>query len=768
MRSRFLGGVALFVVAVWAAASASQEKPLVGSKRAVTVADTITMTRIGDQDYLDAFARSGNIASFSPDGSKFAFVTQTGNLSNDTVEYSLLVFRSDDVFTRPKAELVAKLASSSNRAAITQLSWLPDNDSLVFIGEQPHEQPQLYRVKCSTRKLERLTESPGPVESYSFDAKGDAFVYKAGVVPQPPIITREMRRHGFAVTVESWDELYQDTPTLRAAPLAQVFYKTATMKAAKPVGEPGYFPNWDFLRTPKISPDGRFALSIAEVTSPRKEWDQYTGSGWPLFNSLSCSEAQPSSCSAQYHLIDLEHGVDRPLLDSPIPRGLIGRIQAAWTRDGYLLLVNTFLPLAQADPAERSRRIKNLYTVTVSPSNGKITKISESTTPYPAYAYEMEADREHDRFTVKASGSFDLPVVFYRDNGGWHVSEQKPPAETQKEKLIVTVDESLNTPPRLVASNPQTGRKTVILDLNPQFAGLRFGRVELFDWKTRDGRSAEGELYYPPDYTPGKRYPLVIQTHGQSRERFWIDGPFTTAFAAQPLASRGFIVLQMGAGNRYDKASLDEWTADWSTENEGPAAVAFFESAIDELDRRGLIDPHRTGITGFSRTVYHVSYMLTHSDHPIAAAVLADGVTFSYAGCVFYMQGSGDPLCEKENGGLPYGAGLTNWRKTPIFNLDKVQAPVLLQSISAPLGEWEILAGLRWLNKPVELLNFYPEGDHLMVQPQQRLLSQGSVVDWYCFWLKGEEDPDPAKAEQYRRWRKLLEEKQGNTSQAAN
>jgi hypothetical protein len=28
-------------------------------------------------------------------------------------------------------------------------------------------------------------------------------------------------------------------------------------------------------------------------------------------------------------------------------------------------------------------------------------------------------------------------------------------------------------------------------------------------------------------------------------------------------------------------------------------------------------------------------------------------------------------------------------------------------------------------------------------------------VDWFCFWLKGEEDPGPAKAEQYARWREL-------------
>jgi hypothetical protein len=30
-------------------------------------------------------------------------------------------------------------------------------------------------------------------------------------------------------------------------------------------------------------------------------------------------------------------------------------------------------------------------------------------------------------------------------------------------------------------------------------------------------------------------------------------------------------------------------------------------------------------------------------------------------------------------------------------------------------------------------------------------------VDWFCFWLKNEEDPIPAKAEQYARWRALRE-----------
>jgi hypothetical protein len=32
------------------------------------------------------------------------------------------------------------------------------------------------------------------------------------------------------------------------------------------------------------------------------------------------------------------------------------------------------------------------------------------------------------------------------------------------------------------------------------------------------------------------------------------------------------------------------------------------------------------------------------------------------------------------------------------------------------------------------------------------MVSQQGNVDWFTFWLKNEEDPDPAKREQYIRW----------------
>lgn len=52
-------------------------------------------------------------------------------------------------------------------------------------------------------------------------------------------------------------------------------------------------------------------------------------------------------------------------------------------------------------------------------------------------------------------------------------------------------------------------------------------------------------------------------------------------------------------------------------------------------------------------------------------------------------------------------------------------------------------------------------------KPSDRLASHQGNVDWFCFWLKGEEDPDSAKAKQFAGWRELKKILQGNDKNVA-
>jgi hypothetical protein len=109
------------------------------------------------------------------------------------------------------------------------------------------------------------------------------------------------------------------------------------------------------------------------------------------------------------------------------------------------------------------------------------------------------------------------------------------------------------------------------------------------------------------------------------------------------------------------------------------------------------------------------------------------------------------------------------WLKnSPTFSLYKVAIPIRLEadSLASVAGGWEWFSMPSQMGKPVESI-LLPRGTHTFVKPWERIASQQGNVDWFCVWLKGEEDPDAAKVEQYARWRELRKLQEENERKAA-
>jgi hypothetical protein len=289
------------------------------------------------------------------------------------------------------------------------------------------------------------------------------------------------------------------------------------------------------------------------------------------------------------------------------------------------------------------------------------------------------------------------------------------------------------------------------------------GRVESINWEGMDGRRWSGLLYYPPGHETAGRRPLVIQTHGYSAAEFSLIGHNInpTTYCAQPLANRGMLVLQMGGiGIASPRIA--------STAEEAPAVLAGFVGAVRHLDRLGLVDPARVGLSGFSRTGWHVEYAIAHADMLFAAAIAADNIDSGYVQSMLKGWPAG---LDAGNGGPAFGSGLKAWlENAPAFNAERVRTPLRLQVNSGGLiwglQAWEIFSRLRFLRKPVEL--YFPprlgQGTHNLQNPRQVLASAGGALDWFDFWLNGHERADPHTiagetkkdlVEQYARWRKL-------------
>src|SRR5690606_1348330 len=111
---------------------------------------------------------------------------------------------------------------------------------------------------------------------------------------------------------------------------------------------------------------------------------------------------------------------------------------------------------------------------------------------------------------------------------------------------------------------------------------------------------------------------------------------------------------------------------------------------------------------------------------------------------------------ERQHGGM-FWQNKSTWLKHETrFNVDRVETPLLFAVIgkSSMLATMDVLAAFRLNHRPLEYVVF-PKGDHQLIRPLERLALMQSSVDWMIFWLRGQEDPDPAKVKQYSRWRAL-------------
>jgi dipeptidyl aminopeptidase/acylaminoacyl peptidase len=363
--------------------------------------------------------------------------------------------------------------------------------------------------------------------------------------------------------------------------------------------------------------------------------------------------------------------------------------------------------------------------------------------------------------TMNSDQSIGATTVYTRQGETWQATgHTDPKTEALHNGLRITVNEGLNQPPLVMASTPKVSR--VLWDPNPQLKEIAFGEVSIYRWQDKKGHEIEGDLYKPARYEPGRRYPLVILTHGNYSDQFKPSGVFTTAFAAQELASNGIVVLQVS-----ERCIANGQTG----ENEGPCAASVYGSAIGQLASDGLVDPTKVGIIGFSHTCFYVMHTLAiEPGVHLAAASINNGWSNDYLQFMFTPSpGKSDEL----NGAAPFGEGLQLWlKRSPSFNLDKVRAPLLImsgeggQGYAGLLFSWGPYAGLYCLKKPVDLI-LLNTTEHGITNPAERMASQGTNVDWFRFWLQGYEDPDPAKAEQYQRWRGMRQMQAESEKQSA-
>ncbi len=334
---------------------------------------------------------------------------------------------------------------------------------------------------------------------------------------------------------------------------------------------------------------------------------------------------------------------------------------------------------------------------------------------------------------------------------------------------LICLHESPTAPRRIVSISFKDGAITTVVDPNPEFRNLRFSEVERFEWTNEFGHAAFAHFLKPLDHKPGKKYPLVVVTY---RSWGFLRGGVGDEYPAHVFAANGFCVLS------FDVPQPTEYIATGREMSEimraldrdlleDRSVLSSLEKGLSLVEASGLVDPNRVAITGLSFGAQTTWFSLLYGHRSYGAAIVS---STSYDPMDFYIAPEWFRKESTKMGrGLPEGPDGAWWRKvSPALNVDRIHTPILMNVADRELiYSMQTIWTLKEYGKPLEVY-VYPDEWHVKGWPAHRYAIYQRNLDWLNFWLKSEEDSDPAKAEQYARWRVLRRQHEENMKKLAD
>ncbi len=292
--------------------------------------------------------------------------------------------------------------------------------------------------------------------------------------------------------------------------------------------------------------------------------------------------------------------------------------------------------------------------------------------------------------------------------------------------LLFFTLQKTSMPENIWAMDLETGLKRQLTSLNEKFLDRAFGHSELIHWKSLAGDPLKGALIYPVGYEKGKTYPVIFYVYESlSQELHKFHGHL---YNHQLLANLGFGVLLPDV--KFTK---------------GEAARSYKESFVSAMDR--LIDlgiaNGKFGIYGRSFGGYATNVAITQTQRFNAAVSLvgiSNWVSKNRMQGVFWRRG--DRLGQGRLGGFHWEIPETYIKNSPVFQLDKVETPVLFlhgthdRNVHFSQAE-EMYYGLRDLGKTAMLVA-YPGEAHLGGDAELWVQKDKNqrIIDWFEKYLK--------------------------------
>ena len=615
----------------------------------------------------------------SPDGKRVAYVVSRNDRESDEARTAIYVAPLD-------GRTAARHITYGDKDSSPR--WSPDGRYLAFVGNRGQEN-QIFVLPLDGGEARQLTKAKYGVSEPEWSPDGGhiAYVSKTGDWKDPKDRTPIERNASRLVR-----DLYYKMDGVGQFDERRSHIFTVDLES----GAETQVTDGDWNdSTPSWSPDGRTIAFVSDREDDRFQrpwrsdvWAVSLGEG----QARRLTRARGAAASPRFSpdgrfvaFVGHEHGDEN------------------FGRNSHLLVI----PAEGGSPRSLSEPLDR-------PAVGNF-----AWSPDGAHVLFLVADRGRQSLyrAGMANGSASLVVGGERQLQAFDLS-----ADGSK---VAFVAAWIDAPAEVYAASLAGGRERSLSRANADLlAEVEPGRAETFTFQANDGLEIETFVAYPPGHRPEQRLPMMLSIHGGPHGAH----PFAFGLQVQALAAAGFAVLMPNPrgsssyGETFAQACLHDW---------GGADFQDLMGAVDEMIRRGVADPDRLYVGGYSYGGYMTTWTVGHTKRFRAAYVgapVSDLVSFF---------GTADiPLFARhEIGGWPWETPEAFRLHSPLTHLTNCQTPVLLihreGDLRCPIAQSEqIFQTLKALRREVEFVR-YPGGSHGVASPSQSLDQMQRIQAWY-------------------------------------
>ncbi|AXY77389.1 S9 family peptidase [Paraflavitalea soli] len=294
-----------------------------------------------------------------------------------------------------------------------------------------------------------------------------------------------------------------------------------------------------------------------------------------------------------------------------------------------------------------------------------------------------------------------------------------------------------NISPELYVTENFTDNKKIVAT-NPQQQNYYWGKSELVSFTNKKGKPMQGALFYPANYEPGKKYPMIVYIYEilSNTVHMYTSPSVRSAYNTTNYTTNGYFIFRPDIV--YD---INE---------PGTSAVDCVVPAVEEVLKTGMIDKDKIGLMGHSWGAYQTSFIITQTNlfkAACAGAPLTDLISMSLS--IYWNSGTPDQkIFETSQGrfdGPWYDRMDAHMRNSPMFNADKIKTPLLVAfGDKDGAVDWhqgiEMYGTMRRMEKEHVML-VYADENHGLAKKENQIDYQKRQREWFDHFLLGKPAP---------------------------